>query len=74
MAKVELTVNGQILIGRADAQDALSRVVFHTDGVDPSGVTTWANGARVPHTVADGFVRFELSATALKPSDWAVTW
>ena len=36
-------------------------------------VTTWSNGRKVPHTVAGGFVSFQLPARARRPSDWAVT-
>jgi hypothetical protein len=43
-------------------------------GSDAATLVTWADGRRVPHTLAGTAVRFSVPGRAGKRSDWAITW
>jgi hypothetical protein len=43
-------------------------------GADAATLVTWANGRKVPHTIAGTSARFDVPGSAGKRSDWALTW
>jgi hypothetical protein len=57
---------------RPAASGSLTMLVAPPPNVDAGHAVTWANGARVPHTVVDGLLEFTLPAAAGRPADWAV--
>jgi hypothetical protein len=41
---------------------------------DAATLVTWANGKRVPHTIAGAAVRFSVPGSSGARTDWAITW
>ena len=64
-------VRGYLEIERSDK---LAMAVRPPDGMDVNRAVAYADGRRVAHRVADGFVRFDLPAMAGRAADWAVTF
>jgi hypothetical protein len=54
--------------------DSMQMEVELPAGRSGRGLTTWAGGHRVPHSIRAGSAVFTLPASAGRAADWALTW